>query len=128
MMDSPGNQFDGHAVDQKLMMDEARFLSLMKKARAYSYLGANIDYWHGYQRGLRRGFQGHMYGTDAEHQRWLRLADEGADRASRERGYGYRDGLSAFATADEGGSIAGSPLRHNDSAAADSRVVSRPPR
>ena len=105
MMDSPGNQFDGHAVDQKLMMDEARFLSLMKKARAYSYLGANIDYWHGYQRGLRRGFQGHMYGTDAEHQRWLRLADEGTDRASRECGSGYRDGLSACAVADEGNSL-----------------------
>jgi len=123
MMDSPGRHFDGHAIDNKLMMDEARFLSLLKKARAYSYLGANIDYWHGYQRGLRRGFQGRVYGTDAEHQRWLRLADEGGDRASRERGYGYRDGLSAFALADEADSLAGSTPRHNDRGGADSRVV-----
>ena len=88
-------------------MDENRFLSLLKKARTYSYLGANIDYWHGYQRGLRRGFQGELFGTDAEHQRWLRLADEGADRASRERGHGYRDGLSDCAVAEEGDPLAG---------------------
>lgn len=76
-------------------MDESRFLLLMKKARAYSYLAGDADYWHGYQRGLRRGFHGELFGTDADHQLWLRLADDGADEASRERGRGYRDGLSA---------------------------------
>lgn len=76
-------------------MDEGRFLSLMKKARTFSSLGGRPDYWHGYQRGLRRGFQGELYGTDEEHRHWMRLADDGADAASRERGRGYRDGLRA---------------------------------
>jgi hypothetical protein len=76
-------------------MDETRFLTLMKRARNFSHLGERLDYWHGYQRGLRRGFQGELFGTNDEHQRWLRLADEGADEASRERGRGYRDGLRA---------------------------------
>ena len=78
-------------------MDETRFLELIKKARDYSYLGERPDYWHGYQRGLRRGFQGKLFGTDDEHERWMRLADDGVDSAARERGRGYRDGLSAIA-------------------------------
>jgi hypothetical protein len=80
-------------------MDEGKFLALLKYARAHSYLGLRIDYWHGYQRGLRRGFQGEMFGSDADHEEWMRLADEGADEASRERGRGYRDGLDAIAAA-----------------------------
>ena len=80
-------------------MDESRFLSLMTRARTFSRLGGRPDYWHGYQRGLRRGFQGELFGTDDEHKRWMRLADDGGDRASRERGRGYRDGLSACAEA-----------------------------
>ena len=96
-------------------MDENVFLSLMKKARTYSHLGTNLDYWHGYQRGLRRGFQGELFGTDAEHELWLRLADDGADKASRERGRGYRDGLSACRVADGGSPLAGStPIRSGD--------------
>jgi len=82
-------------------MVEGKFLALLKYARANSYLGLRGDCWHGYQRGLRRGFQGEMFGTDADHELWLRLADEGADEASRERGRGYRDGLIAIAAADE---------------------------
>src|SRR5258705_2365669 len=76
-------------------MNEARFLALMTKARKFSGLGEQFDYWHGYQRGLRRGFQGELFGTDDEHMRWMRLADEGDDEGSRERGRGYRDGLRA---------------------------------
>ena len=91
-------------------MDESRFLSLMKKARTYSYLGASADYWHGYQRGLRRGFHGELFGTESEHKLWMRLADNGADRASQERGRGYRDGLSACGAAAEGNPLAGSTL------------------
>jgi hypothetical protein len=96
-------------------MDEIRFLALMKKARNFSHLGGRPDYWHGYQRGLRRGFQGELFGTGDEHERWMRLADEGADNAARERGRGYRDGLSAVAAADaaaDGGALAGLPLSH----------------
>jgi hypothetical protein len=89
-------------------MDESRFLSLMRKARTHSYLGGSADYWHGYQRGLRRGFQGELFGTDGDHKRWMRLADDGSDKASRERGRGYRDGLSACGVAAEGSPLAGS--------------------
>ena len=74
-------------------MNETRFLALMMKARKFSGLGEHSDYWHGYQRGLKRGFQGELFGTDAEHKLWMRLADDGPDIASRERGRGYRDGL-----------------------------------
>jgi hypothetical protein len=87
-------------------MDENRFLSLMRKARNYSYLHGDPDYWHGYQRGLRRGFHGELFGTDDEHNRWVRLADEGRDQASRDRGRGYRDGLEACVVATEGSPIA----------------------
>ena len=76
-------------------MDENRFLSLMNAARMQSYRGVESDYWHGYQRGLRRGYLGQLFGTDAEHQAWMRLADDGTDKPSRERGRGYRDGLRA---------------------------------
>lgn len=76
-------------------MDENRFLSLMNTARMQSYRGQEADYWHGYQRGLRRGYLGQLFGTDAEHQAWMRLADGGPDKASRDRGRGYRDGLRA---------------------------------
>ena len=89
-------------------MDENRFLTLMRKARNYSYLGGSADYWHGYQRGLRRGFQGELFGTDAEHKLWLGLAESGADKASQERGRGYRDGLKACGAADVGSPLAGS--------------------
>ena len=76
-------------------MDEIRFLTLMKKARNFAHLGGRLDYWRGYQRGLRRGFQGELFGTDREHELWMRLAEDGGDEASRERGRGYRDGLRA---------------------------------
>jgi hypothetical protein len=76
-------------------MDESRFLSLMTKARRFSSLGERSDYWHGYQRGLRRGFLGALFGTEGDHALWMRLANGGSDEASRERGRGYRDGLTA---------------------------------
>jgi hypothetical protein len=90
-------------------MDDTRFLSLMRRARTYSHLGGRPAYWQGYQRGLRRGFQGELFGTDDEHNHWMRLADEGSDEASRERGRGYRDGLGACGVAAERSSpLAGS--------------------
>ena len=82
-------------------MDENRFLSLMKTARMQSYRGSESDYWHGYQRGLRRGYMGQLFGTDSEHQAWMRLAEDGPDKASRDRGRGYRDGLSACGAAEQ---------------------------
>jgi hypothetical protein len=92
-------------------MDERRFLSLLRKARTHSYLGGSPDYWHGYQHGLRRGFLGELFGTDDEHKHWMRLADDGSDKASRERGRGYRDGLSACGVAADGSPLAGSTRR-----------------
>jgi len=82
-------------------VDDVRFLMLMKKARNFSHLGVRPHYWHGYQRGLRRGFHGELFGTDEEHERWTRLADQGADDADRERGRGYRDALTACTVADD---------------------------
>jgi hypothetical protein len=90
-------------------MNESRFLSLMTKARMASCRGEHADYWHGYQRGVRRGFQGELFGTEAEHEEWMRLADGGPDKASRERGRGYRDGLKACA-AEEDEALTGPPL------------------
>ena len=95
-------------------MDDGRFLALLKYARAHSYLGLRPDYWHGYQRGVRRGFQGEMFGTNADHELWLLLAVNGDDEASRERGRGYRDGLSAWAIAEEGRPLNGSTPRPAD--------------
>ena len=94
-------------------MDEIRFLMWMKKARNFSHLGDRPDYWRGYQRGLRRGFQGELFGTDEEHKRWMRLADDGADDADRERGRGYRDALVACAAADDD-SLAGLSFGRGD--------------
>ena len=107
-------------------MDESRFLSLMMKARTFSGRGERTDYWHGYQRGLRRGFQGELFGTEDEHNRWLHLADEGGDEASRESGRGYRDGLGACGVVAEGGAIDGSaPSRSGDPESQGIRAYSR---
>lgn len=81
---------------------------LLEKARRFSHLGERPDYWHGYQRGLRRGYLGELFGTDGEHQRWMRLVDDDVDHTGHERGLGYRDGLTAFAAADvatDGGTL-----------------------
>jgi hypothetical protein len=93
-------------------MNEHRFLSLMMKARTLSSLGERSDYWHGYQRGLRRGFQGELFGTEGEHKLWMGFADNGVDKASRERGRGYRDGLLAWGAGVDGSALPGSPLGH----------------
>jgi hypothetical protein len=93
-------------------VDEISFLMLMKRARNFSELGARPHYWRGYQRGLRRGFHGELFGTDEEHERWMRLADEGSDDADRERGRGYLDGFRAVAAAGAGAD--GFILSHGD--------------
>ena len=51
------------------------------------------DYWHGYRRGLRRARFGEQFGTAAEHQLWLTLADD-PDASRAARGRGYRDALA----------------------------------
>ena len=105
-------------------MDENRFLSLMKTARMQSYRGVEADYWHGYQRGLRRGYMGQLFGTDAEHQQWMHLADGGPDKPSRDRGRGYRDGLAACGIAEPNGAAAGSAGAQQRSARTPTRGYS----
>jgi len=102
-------------------MDENRFLSLMKTARMQSYRGGEADYWHGYQRGLRRGYMGQLFGTDAEHQLWMRLADDGPDKPSRDRGRGYRDGLAACGIAESNAAPTGPALPQQRSSQARTR-------
>ena len=63
----------------------ARAMAMVEPERA--------DYWHGYRCGLRRARFGEQFGTAAEHQLWLTLADDtNASRAAR--GRGYRDALA----------------------------------
>ncbi len=92
-------------------MNESQFLSMMTKARMFSSRGELSDYWHGYQRGLRRGFQGELFGTEAAHKLWIRLGDDGPDKASQERGRGYRDGLLACRAVEDSAPAATSPYR-----------------
>ena len=54
-----------------------------------------VDYWHGYQHGLRRAHFGERFGADGAHRLWMCLAADGDDESRRERGRGYRDGLGA---------------------------------
>jgi len=51
---------------------------------------------------------GSPFSTDADHQLWMRLADDGSDKASRDRGRGYRDGLAACGIAENYGGATGS--------------------
>jgi hypothetical protein len=78
-------------------MHAITFKALMTKARMQLSLGQRPDYWHGYERGLRRGFHGDRFGTEQDHKLWLSLVAGSADGAEQERGRGYRDGLSACA-------------------------------
>jgi hypothetical protein len=63
----------------------ARTMAVVEPERA--------DYWHGYRRGLRRARFGEQFGTAAEHQLWLTLADD-TDASRAAHGRGYRDGLA----------------------------------
>lgn len=71
-------------------MDEREFMRLLNRARL---LGG--DYAAGYQRGLRRHYHGERYGTDEEHEKFMRLGLDGDYR--EELGRGYRDGFAGKA-------------------------------
>ena len=53
---------------------------------------ASDDYFHGYQRGLRRLYHGARFGTAEEHARWSALGT--GDDPRVELGRGYRDGFA----------------------------------
>jgi hypothetical protein len=63
----------------------ARTMAMVEPERA--------DYWHGYRRGLRRARFGEQFGTAAEHQLWLTLADD-TDASRAALGRGYREALA----------------------------------
>ena len=78
-------------------MNEATFQSEMRRAEALRRLSADPmegEYYAGYIRGLRRAYHGEQFGTAAEHELWLSLADDQADEARAARGRGYRDALA----------------------------------
>jgi len=54
----------------------------------------NNEYWSGYQRGLRRRFQGENFGTDKEHEMWMSMVNS-IDVRRRALGRGYRAGYEA---------------------------------
>jgi len=62
-------------------------MSEMAKARVSDKHGErSVDYWQGFERGLRRQYHGDKFGTVQEHALLLSLADDGSDPSSRERG------------------------------------------
>jgi hypothetical protein len=75
-------------------MTEQEFRSAMTRARIEAAHGQRPDYWQGYTRGLRRGYHGEAFGTQAEHDLWLTLASS-QDALQAQRGEGYRDGYAA---------------------------------
>jgi hypothetical protein len=76
-------------------MDENMFRRIHSKAEKMAKLEPErADYWHGYHRGLLRARFGNHFGSDAEHELWLGLADS-LERRWADLGRGYQDGLTA---------------------------------
>ena len=83
-------------------MNEATFQSEMRRAETMRRLATGPtepDYYAGYIRGLRRQYHGEQFGTQAEHDLWMSLADDQDDEQRAAKGRGYRDG---FTVAPEG--------------------------
>jgi len=72
-------------------MDKRTFEHEIMKAAIFNKLGERVDYWMGYQRGLRRRYHGENFGTLEEHIKWMSLSGD-SDPSRAERGRGYRDG------------------------------------
>jgi len=71
-------------------MDKVLFEREIRRAKRLAST-ENNEYWSGYQRGLRRRFQGDNFGTDKEHELWMSMA-ESRDVRRRALGRGYRAG------------------------------------
>jgi len=72
-------------------MDQKTFEHEMYRAKAMQQVEhGKQDYWTGFQRGLRRGYHGEKFGTDAEHEQWWGMVDD-EDRV--DQGQGYRAGF-----------------------------------
>jgi hypothetical protein len=61
----------------------------------------HVQYWRGYQDGLRRAQLGDRIGSEAEHRYWLAVA-KSRDAPRAARGAGYRDGFAVVARRTEG--------------------------
>ena len=75
-------------------MDKDLFEQEFKRAKRMASI-ENNEYWSGYQRGLRRRFQGENFGTDKEHELWISMADS-MDERRRRLGKGYKAGYDAY--------------------------------
>lgn len=89
-------------------MRQVNTMALIRQARLYLRLEsdpARQAWLEGYLRGLHRRAYGEQYGTPAEHERWMALADDPHDAARAARGRGYRAGLIGAAPEppEEGG-------------------------
>ena len=73
-------------------MNRTTFEREMHRARAFSMAGDRPDYWHGYQRGLRRAYHGSSFGTAKEHGLFMAMTED-PDTTRAEFGRGYRDGF-----------------------------------
>ena len=69
-------------------MNAQTFRSLLAQGRA---VGGH--YGRGYQRGIRRHFHGKIFGTEAEHEQWMKRGSEDCRDAL---GRGYRRGLAGL--------------------------------
>lgn len=72
-------------------MDFERFKKEMVRAETLAKMERE-SYWRGYQRGLRRAYHGHNFGTIEEHQKFLDAINS-LDEGRRETGRGYADAL-----------------------------------
>lgn len=67
----------------------------MRRADTLKNLEGNplrTHYWHGYIRGLRRGYHGDLFGTPEEHKQYWYLISS-TDTIKKAIGTGYRDGF-----------------------------------
>lgn len=74
-------------------MDQKKLQHEMGNAVTFMVLYPDqAEYWKGYQRGLRRAYDGDAFMTDAEHEQFMAYTD---DPNYPDLGRGYRDGLRA---------------------------------
>lgn len=83
-------------------MTAAQFQHAMGAAETFQRLAEeplSADYWAGYIRGTRRLYHGERFGTDAEHDLWMKAVN--SDDATRQRrGEGYQAGYTGKAVED----------------------------
>jgi len=84
---------------KKMTLTEEDFKKHISGAQTFMIL-SGADFWRGYHRGLRRLYHGGDFGTDAEHELWMTLADATGDDQRRDRGRGYRLGYAGVSISE----------------------------